>query len=24
MHVAQKWPRFWDNDMHKKNLKRAA
>ncbi|RWB03929.1 MAG: hypothetical protein EOQ39_26140 [Mesorhizobium sp.] len=17
MHVAQKWPRFWDNDMHK-------
>ncbi|ARP66341.1 hypothetical protein A9K65_025555 [Mesorhizobium sp. WSM1497] len=18
MHVAQKWPRFWENDMHKK------
>ncbi|QKD06265.1 hypothetical protein EB235_12520 [Mesorhizobium loti R88b] len=17
MHVAQKWPRFWENDMHK-------
>ncbi|RUX95569.1 hypothetical protein EN935_08530 [Mesorhizobium sp. M7D.F.Ca.US.004.03.1.1] len=25
MHVAQKWPRFWENDMHKnKNLKRVA
>ncbi|PZV35773.1 hypothetical protein B5V02_25975 [Mesorhizobium kowhaii] len=25
MHVAQKWPRFWDNDMHKnKDLKRVA
>ncbi|TIN24345.1 MAG: hypothetical protein E5Y31_17355 [Mesorhizobium sp.] len=25
MHVAQKWPRFWDNDMHKsKELKRVA
>ncbi|QPC95192.1 hypothetical protein GA829_17645 [Mesorhizobium sp. INR15] len=25
MHVAQKWPRFWDNDMHKnKGLKRGA
>ncbi|PZV35801.1 hypothetical protein B5V02_27040 [Mesorhizobium kowhaii] len=23
MHVAQKWPRFWENDMHKnKDLKR--
>ncbi|TGQ73377.1 MAG: hypothetical protein E5V49_01570 [Mesorhizobium sp.] len=23
MHVAQKWPRFWENDMHEnKNLKR--
>ncbi|RUZ92087.1 hypothetical protein EN944_23110, partial [Mesorhizobium sp. M7A.F.Ca.US.006.01.2.1] len=25
MHVAQKWPRFWENDMHKnKDLKRVA
>ncbi|PZV35576.1 hypothetical protein B5V02_26340 [Mesorhizobium kowhaii] len=25
MHVAQKWSRFWDNDMHKdKALKRGA
>ncbi|RUW88981.1 MAG: hypothetical protein E5Y04_06665 [Mesorhizobium sp.] len=25
MHVAQKWPRFWGNDMHKtKGLKRVA
>ncbi|RUZ75253.1 hypothetical protein EN943_21295 [Mesorhizobium sp. M7A.F.Ca.US.006.01.1.1] len=25
MHVAQKWVRFWDNDMHKnKDLKRVA
>ncbi|AZO46229.1 hypothetical protein EJ076_23375 [Mesorhizobium sp. M7D.F.Ca.US.005.01.1.1] len=25
MHVAQKWPRFWENDMHKnKELKRVA
>ncbi|RUU81122.1 MAG: hypothetical protein EOS05_18015 [Mesorhizobium sp.] len=25
MHVAQKWPRFWRNDMHKtKGLKRVA
>ncbi|TRC82124.1 hypothetical protein FJV83_07275 [Mesorhizobium sp. WSM4307] len=25
MHVAQKWPRFWANDMHKnKRLKRDA
>ncbi|AZO45936.1 hypothetical protein EJ076_00480 [Mesorhizobium sp. M7D.F.Ca.US.005.01.1.1] len=25
MHVAQKWPRFWENDMHKtKTLKRIA
>ncbi|PZV33560.1 hypothetical protein B5V02_37475 [Mesorhizobium kowhaii] len=25
MHVAQKWPRFWENDMHKnKDLKRGA
>ncbi|TPJ45189.1 hypothetical protein FJ492_26495 [Mesorhizobium sp. B2-5-4] len=25
MHVAQKWPRFWENDMHQnKNLKRVA
>ncbi|RUX41483.1 hypothetical protein EN742_20530 [Mesorhizobium sp. M4A.F.Ca.ET.020.02.1.1] len=25
MHVAQKWPRFWENDMQKnKELKRVA
>ena len=25
MHVAQKWPRFWDNDMHEnKGLKSSA
>ncbi|PZV40356.1 hypothetical protein B5V02_01570 [Mesorhizobium kowhaii] len=25
MHVAQKWSRFWENDMHrKKDLKRVA
>ncbi|ARP67576.1 hypothetical protein EN962_24520 [Mesorhizobium sp. M7A.F.Ca.CA.001.09.2.1] len=25
MHVAQKWPRFWENDMHEdKDLKRVA
>ncbi|MUT22474.1 hypothetical protein CK231_14345 [Mesorhizobium loti] len=25
MHVAQKWPRFWENDMHEnEDLKRVA